>query len=274
MLRLICLGLLPSLLCADLHLSDFNASFDGPPDVFIFGVQKGATTALAEILVGLKVCALSQPYLKEPQFFSYGFNDKTFQDYVTGYQREKNANPNILTLDASPNYFGEMDAFNNFKSLYSPESIAKKRFILVIREPVARLFSWYQHIYGDCSAFHSGKLPEFNATAIYYCIPPAPGQPYHDSFHEYLKRREMYTEFGYYLREYQRWMTLISRKQLLILNTQALLGNEQSDIVDRVLDFLGFEHLKTGSHKLTKQNGKKSHCKGKLLIQSFSSKKT
>jgi hypothetical protein len=42
-----------------------------------------------------------------------------------------------------------------------------------------------------------------------------------------------------------------------------LMGPEMSFIVDVVLEFLGAPKvLKTGQHKLTKQNGKKSHCKG------------
>jgi hypothetical protein len=158
-LLLFCCLFSKTIYAIEYKLSDYNSSFDGSPDVFIIGAQKGGTTALAEILVHLKVCALTQPYLKEPQFFSYGFNDQAFNEYITGivvplcyllsinhfnqctilgFNNEKAKNPLQLTVDASPNYFGEYDSLVNIQKLYSPASIAKKKFILILREPVSR----------------------------------------------------------------------------------------------------------------------------------------
>jgi hypothetical protein len=71
-----------------LKLSQYNASFDGPPDVFIFGVQKGGTTALAEVITRLQVTTFLKKDVKEPQFFSYSFTQDMFEEYMNGYNKQ------------------------------------------------------------------------------------------------------------------------------------------------------------------------------------------
>ena len=265
--RVILLGVLlvAPLLANNFHISDFNATFDGPPDVFLFGVQKGGTTALAEVLVRLKVCTYLKRNVKEPQLFSYEFNDKAFNRYVNGFNRMKQSNSTRLTLDASPNYFSELQAFSNIQTLYSRESLVKKKYIIMLRDPVARLFSWYRHIYGHCSSYYRKKwYPGFSKGALVYCVPPKQKNTYHDNFHDYLQRKHLFTEFGHYLPDLKRWLQIIPRKQLLILNSQALAGNNQSQTIDIVLDFLGYSYLKTGHYQCSLQNKQWTHCKGRF----------
>ena len=261
------LALLLPLCIRAYRTSDLNSSFDGPPEVFILGVQKAGTTALSETLVRLKVCAYYKRSAKEPQIFSYEFNDRALNRYLEGFYKVKAKNSSLLTLDASPNYFSEKKAFLRFKSLYSPESIANKKFILLLREPVARLFSWYQHIYGDCSSYYRKKrFPGISKGGLAHCVTPTVPRTYHDSFHAYSLRRHAFPEFGNYYSDLKKWLQIIPRRNLLILNSQALAGANQSQVVDIVLDFLGFGHMRTGHYKCSLENKHWSHCKGNYFI--------
>ena len=249
------------------RISDYNGTFKGPPDVFLFGVQKAGTTALAEVLERLKVCTYLKRNAKEPQLFSYEFNDRTFNKYVNGFNRLKQANSTRLTLDASPNYFSEPQAFMNILQLYSLESFTKKKFIIMLREPSVRLFSWYRHSYGHCSSYFRKKwYPGFSQGALAYCVRPKQKNTYRDSFHNYLERMHLFTEFGHYLPDLRRWLQIIPRRQLLILNSESLAGQNQSQTIDVVLEFLGFPHLRTGNHRCTLQNKQWTHCRGRVLI--------
>ena len=47
--------------------------------------------------------------------------------------------PDMRTLDATPNYLSQPDIPGKVKAFYSPEELASKKFIVILREPVARM---------------------------------------------------------------------------------------------------------------------------------------
>ena len=122
---------------ATLRLSDYNSSFVGYPDVMLLGVQKGGTTSLYYLLVKILKLYVNSGK-KEAHFFSFNFNDDAFNNYITGFDEMRSLYGDLPTFDGSPSYFDIPKAWDNIKSLYSPECLRQKKFILSLREPVAR----------------------------------------------------------------------------------------------------------------------------------------
>ena len=124
---------------------NLNSSLTGPPYLFIIGATKAGTTSLTSLLVReLHLLTLSNN-MKEPNTFASNFNPRFFQSYIKGFKDSP------YGLDASPDYFTHCSkAPHRIVKVYSPTSLATKKFIAVLREPVARLVSRYHHIYREC----------------------------------------------------------------------------------------------------------------------------
>ena len=63
---------------------------------------------------------------------------------------------------------------------------------------------------------------------------------YDDTFHDYLMENRIPIEDNYYADQIQRWLQVIQRKQLLIVNMQSLLGNT-SRTMRCISSFLGVD---------------------------------
>jgi hypothetical protein len=148
-----------------LHISDYNQTFDGPPDIIVIGAQMAGTTLIGTLLAdilhhvvesggksGTKNGNLGN---KEPHFFDAHFTDANFSSYVFWFNRRKNkadkaVNSKILTYDGGPDYFEFSYVWSRMKALYSPASLKKKKYILVLREPVVRSIYAYHQSYRRC----------------------------------------------------------------------------------------------------------------------------
>jgi len=116
------------------------------PDIFIIGAQKCGTTSLNNLM------------FDHPQICSEGVKEKHFYDHEKewlsnqrGYLAEfKNCKKNQLTIDATPVYIFDQDAPFRIQRSYSQTDLAKKKFILLLREPVARQYSEYQRVLRIC----------------------------------------------------------------------------------------------------------------------------
>jgi hypothetical protein len=137
-----------------LKISDYNRNFTGPPEVFLIGSPKAGTSSLAALLSeshGLHLFEESGGR-KEPEFFSTHFNDESFTEYITGYQGKKPG------FDGSTESFATKWVPDRIYRLYSPESLRKKKFILLLRDPTARRLSQYHMWLGLCrEALAEGK---------------------------------------------------------------------------------------------------------------------
>jgi hypothetical protein len=243
--------------------------FDGPPDVFILGVQKSATTSLNTYLVYEEEAFINSHQEKEPHFFSFHFNPEGFKKYMEGFHSLAHLNRRFL--DSTPGYLFFENALENMKRLYSVESIKKKKFIVILREPVSRLFSWYRHIYGECSAHYGGLRTNITETYGIFCSrPPFPNSVYTDTFHAFLHsgRKFRSVERGHYLLDLKRWLNFIERDQLFIIK-QSTLVKFQNDSITRLLQFLDVapRYPKSTSHFLPHANGDLVHCRGCNLTE-------
>ena len=245
--------LLPSLLLAiafllhalaELRLSDYHSSFEGDPDVILFGVQKGGTTSLTTLLTKRLNLYVISGYDSESHFFSNKFNDKEFNRYIEGFNAHRRGQSSRPSFDGSTTYFGlAKEVIHRMKSLYSPESFRRKKFILSLREPISREFSWFAHWFGD-----SKKVdPNF-----------------HDTFHDYTHRifSNSGTPYGFYMQHLKDLLEVLPRDQLFIYNFEMMVGEKGDDIINRLMYFLGQPQVYARGNLFPHANSRSTHIYG------------
>ena len=163
---------------AAFNTSFANSSFVGDPNLFIVGVQKGATTSLSALLSDeLKLCAKSHGR-KEPHFFTKeNIDDRDFLHYIHGFEVAKMHMGARLTLDSTPKYFRSPEVWDRIRRIYSRECLREKKFILSLREPTVRELSSFNQYHGMCKKRNLRMCP------YHYTV------DFNDTFHDYIDRR-------------------------------------------------------------------------------------
>lgn len=181
-------------------------------------------------------------------------------------------------------YIRSQEAPYLIQSSYTSNELAKKKFILILREPVSREFSWYKHRARSCvrvmeDAIHKYK-PEYitinnNETIFgyhrkYLCADEAcsqlgcthmpislesnPLQHLH-TFTQYIHLRTEIYQNSLYIQQINNWLNVIDRKQLFIINADYMFHNI-TDTTTRLIQFLGLKHSFPKGHiiKLPEKN--------------------
>jgi len=116
-----------------------NFSWTGPR-LFILGAPKCATTSLSDLLhTHPDVCKSN---FKEPQYFNHFWHmGEQF------YRKRLVRNPRCVGdyLDATPDYLHSPLAPSNMLQAWGKERVADKRLVVILRDPISRQFSWYNH---------------------------------------------------------------------------------------------------------------------------------
>ena len=118
------------------------------PDFFLIGGQKCGSTSLHALIVQHKeICSMAA---KEMHYFDrrWELGSSYYQGRVRDFAR--NCNPSELVIDATPAYIRHAEVPGRFAITYAPDELAKKKFILTLREPVSREISWYKHNIREC----------------------------------------------------------------------------------------------------------------------------
>lgn len=76
--------------------------------------------------------------IKEKHFFPVDYA-KGIQWYINLFPMKCTTSEEYLTLDATPGYIRNKQVPVQIKELYGPDEVGKKKFILIFRDPVARL---------------------------------------------------------------------------------------------------------------------------------------
>lgn len=114
------------------------------PSMFLIGAMKAATTTFYNVLIEHpSICQYGE---KEKHFFSGKDYFNEYADAVQKYKSEfAGCNSSQLTLDATPGYTAVFYAltFSRMKRHYTQQTLLKKKFIYILREPIARIHSEY-----------------------------------------------------------------------------------------------------------------------------------
>jgi hypothetical protein len=197
------------------------------PDFLILGAQKAGTTALYAYLRWHP--QITGPSFKEVSFFDrhYARGERWYRAHLPARRRDR------IVGEASPSYL--------FHPL-APERVAQllpdARLIALLRNPVDRAFSHYQH------EVALGREPLAFEEAI-----DREGERMQGEVEHMLRDPEYFSEAwwnytylarGRYAEQLERWFESFPRERLLVLLTDEL-GADPAGTHRRVLEFLGVE---------------------------------
>jgi hypothetical protein len=203
------------------------------PDFLILGAQKAGTTALYAYLRW-------HPGIAGPSFKEVSFFDRHYARGERWYRAHLPARPRGIVGEASPSYL--------FHPL-APERVARMlpnvRLIALLRNPVDRAFSHYQHevalgreelSFEDALAREDermrGELDHMLADPTYF---------------SYAWWNYTYAARGRYAEQLERWFAAFRRDQLLVLLTDELAA-DTAGTYRQVLAFLGVEERELDSY--------------------------
>ena len=239
------------------------------PLFFIIGAPKCATTSLSDLLyTHPDICRSNY---KEPQYFNhYWHMGEQF------YKKRVVRNPKCQGhyVDATPDYLHSQLAASNMLQAWGPKRIKEKRLVVILRNPIAREFSWYNHLIKACiptlrrymyrkkqrtvsgqdalkacgSDKHCDNLCGNSTTRtmtykreLDFLVP----------FDQYIRDSALLTKSNY-AHNLKRWLEVFQRKQILVLNFDQLI-NPKNDLINVVAQHYGLEAFPS-SARLPKDN--------------------
>ena len=263
------------------------------PDFFLLGVQKSSTTFISKVLA--RHPSLCFGRLKEPHFFDSveSLKDETdtrfnelLRRYNGNFRKCHTEKVTKLTFDATPlNWL----MWHQISSMYSKAELSKKKFVVILRHPVDREFSWYNHQLRSClyqmrkrpvirledryaihSALSKHKLCEkvltsedkfqvYNGTETDEHLI---GLTNLKSFRQYALPADRLRGDSLYVHLLQEWLQIIKRSQLLILNFRFTITN-RTEVLDSIASFLDLKESWSTNYKLPSVFS--SHTKGSNL---------
>lgn len=197
-----------------------NASHRILPDFLILGAMKAGTTTLYDMLRAHP--RILPAWRKEVHFFDLPDRWSRGLDFYRAFFPTRNqrliasarAAGRVLTGEASPYYL-----YHPHAPARITQTLPNAKFIVLLRDPVTRAFSHYQHARRegwDDRAFARAVRDELqNLGALHRIVEadPALFLPRHQH-HEYIHR-------GHYAEQLERWFALAPRDRFLILRAES-----------------------------------------------------
>lgn len=206
------------------------------PHFMIIGTQKGGTTSLYQYLI--EHPCIAPIWIKEPHFFDIYFYKGVhwyrshFPTTVEQYYARHIQKHDLITGEASPYYLFHPQAAQRVA-----KTLPRAKFILLLRNPVDRAYSQYQH-----QTRQEGVEPLSFEEALESEEQRLAGEE------EKMLRDEKYFSFNHrhysylarskYIEQLPAWMDLFPREQFLLLRSEDLYADPKA-IVKQTLDFLG-----------------------------------
>jgi hypothetical protein len=205
------------------------------PDFLLIGETKSGTTSLFNYLI------------KHPQIIdTFGNGDVVDKSYITkeirffdryyhkGIEWYKSCFPetktNEITGEATPMYL-----YRSMVPFRVKKHIPNSKFILLLRNPVDRLYSNFQHYYKWVPNW-AKQYPTFEV--------------YLDNCND---RDYFMIEKGLYFSNLQKWLKLFPRDQFFIESTENMSSNPQKTY-SSVLNFLGVDDFIINDFKIFREN--------------------
>jgi len=139
--------------CIGVVISKDEEFIDCPhwPNVVILGAQKAATTTLYKALIKHPDVCESKLFDGEPKyrhkeihFFDDEYDDKSPEWYCSKFSE---CTGKKVSIEATPNYLN-FDIARRMKETLPPSARNELKMVAILRNPVDRILSWYNHIRG------------------------------------------------------------------------------------------------------------------------------
>jgi len=249
------------------------------PTVQLIGAQKSGTSAVADWLYEEGGFRRPQVFDGEPWYYSkeVHFFDSEWR-YEEGLEfyakRFQTCGSNDLgcTMDATPDTLQFADRVRLTYDTAGGDQASTVKIIVILREPVSRELSLYNHLAFDCrrlkaperNAWHSqatredGSIMSFDEFVREVSIPAlgretGPGRS---------------TRHGLYATHLRKWFELFDRKQILVLSYDELQHHPRK-LQERIQTFLGLE---LPGSTLSRSNS--NDCEYKVRLPSDEAKTT
>ncbi|KAJ1384237.1 P-loop containing nucleoside triphosphate hydrolase protein, partial [Ochromonadaceae sp. CCMP2298] len=224
------------------------------PDLYLLGAPKCATTSLFDLLT--KHTGVCRAYEKEVHYFDSDLHYKAGPQYYADHFWKPKCHKKYI--DATPNYLDSAAARARMVESFRADELPRKKFIVVLREPVARAYSWYNHLMRHCvntiRDYTHYKVPprggwdvqtmcDSNHCRSLQCAAKAryvePGQEvdFLATFEEFVNSPAFPFETGLYMRHLEGWLQHFRRDQFFIVSFETLLAHTH-DVVLRLSLFL------------------------------------
>lgn len=236
-----------------------NASYGEFPQIFLIGAQKCGSTSLHDLLsTHPNICQKNG--VKEAHFFNTNQFKGGKNEYMKLLAAEK-CGPGEWVVDGTPNYIQhDVVVPQRLLESYTTEELKRKKFVLVLREPVRREFSLYEHMYRCC--LHDVIIPNKAAGYRNLCgskefflyisckhmgcfhmnseklKSPHPDQ-YFKTFKQYYDAGSLNPANSNYMYQLRGWLKHIPQQQIFIVNFETLVTNT-TDVMKRLQQFFGF----------------------------------
>ena len=201
------------------------------PDFIIIGTQKGGTTFLNQLLAQHPL--IKRAFLKEVHYFDLNF-DKGINWYRSNFPVRTSKNDGYVTGEASPYYM-----FHPHAARRASEVVPNAKLIVLLRDPVDRAYSHYQH-----QALRvRGKGQE---TLSFEQALEAEEGRLHGEVERMLQdehylspnyRNYSYLARGVYVDQLQSWSKYFDRTQMLVLKSEVLF-RDTAGILQATANFL------------------------------------
>ena len=202
------------------------------PDFIIIGTQKGGTTYLYDELV--KQPGFAAARTKEIHFFD-AYYDRGRGWYRAFFPRKaaRRGTPPMLTGEASPSYL-----FHPHAARRASVTTPKAKYIVLLRDPVARAYSHYHHEVR--LGFEELSFAEAVAQEAARLAGELERMRDDDNYTSQPLMHYSYLARGRYLEQLQTWQRYFGRDQLLVLSSEQLQRDTPATI-RRVGEFLGLK---------------------------------
>lgn len=197
------------------------------PKVFILGVQKGGSSSLFEFLMHHPLMCKGEH--KEPHFFDREESYITGKDgYVKMFPQDVKCSRHLAAsryVDGSTMMYKLGQVIPRMAHFYSEEEKNQLRFIVLLREPVSRDYSWYQQVMRD-------KL----AAGAFFSDMKTLGEE------EVQKENKHIHRSGRYVEQLEVFAQYFKRNQILVLNSATVFKNS-TRVMEIVSDFLALDFI-------------------------------
>jgi len=222
-----------------------TSGFRGLPSVLVIGAQRSGTTSLFNYLA--QHPDVLPPLGKELHYFDFHYA-RGIRYYRGRFPYRHRLRRGALSLDATPYYM-----MHPLAPRRAAELLPDARLIAVLRNPVDRALSHYQH------EVRGGREPLSFAEALDREAERLAGEEERlrrePEYYSWNHHRYAYTRRGLYLEQLTRWLEHYPRSQLLVLQSEWLFRNP-AEATAEVHRFLGLRPHRLPRYEDTYQQGR------------------
>jgi hypothetical protein len=216
----------------------------GLPSALILGAQRSGTTSLFNYLV--QHPDVLPPLGKEIHYFDFLY-DRGLRYYRGRFPYRHRLRRGALTLDATPYYL-----IHPLVPERAAQLLPDVKLIALLRNPVERAFSHYQHeVRGGRESLSFAEAIEQESERLAGEEERLRNEP---GYYSWNHHRYSYTRRGLYLEQLRRWLQHFPRSQLLVLQSEWLFRDPRAATA-AVHRFLGLRDHRLEHYDSSYQKG-------------------